>query len=209
MNWTYNPQDEFLTLKTTSIMKRILLILSIAAGLTIAGCGSENSGHSHDEEGAHSHEAEQQTHDEMDADHQHEAEENHDHAEGEEAHSRSDDETNAKYGEESETMLGLEETYDEVRKGVRLILSYNSKSSSFSGTIENTTQDALPPVRVVVQLSNGTDLGPTNPVNLDPGEDQAIQLDAAGETFDRWSTHSEMGQGDHSHGADGDHEHQN
>jgi len=38
-------------------MKRLIFILSIAAGLTITGCGSDDSGHSHGEDGDHTHEA--------------------------------------------------------------------------------------------------------------------------------------------------------
>ena len=50
-------------------MKRLLLIISIAAGLTIAGCGSDDSGHSHGEDGDHTHEspAQQSTKDDSDA----------------------------------------------------------------------------------------------------------------------------------------------
>lgn len=187
-------------------MKRLLLILLIAAGLTITGCGSDDSGHTHGED-THTHETEQHVHEDTDADHQHEAEENHDHSEGEEEHSHSGEDAHMHERETSGTMLGLKETYDEVRKGVRLTLSYNSEKSSFSGAVENTTQDALPPVSVRVELSNGTELGPTTPANLDPGESQTIELDATGETFDSWSTHFEMGSGGHTHGEDGDHEH--
>lgn len=188
-------------------MKRLLLILSIAAGLTIAGCGLDDSGHSHSEGADHSHETEQHTHDDMDADHQHEAGEDHEHHEGEEGHSHSGEDAHTHEGEESGTQLRLDETYDEVRKGVRLTLSYNSESSSFTGTVENTTQDVLPQVSAGVQLSNGTVLGPTTPVDLAAGESQSIELDAAGETFDSWSGHSEMGSSGHSHGEDDDHQH--
>lgn len=104
-------------------------------------------------------------------------------------------------------MLGPGETYEDVRKGIRLTLSYNSETSSFTGTVENTTQDALPPVSVGVELSNGTELGPTTPFDLAAGESQSIELDAAGETFDSWTAHSEMGSDGHSHGEGGDHEH--
>ena len=43
-------------------MKRLLLILSIAAGLTITGCGSDDSGHSHGEDADHSHGQETKQH---------------------------------------------------------------------------------------------------------------------------------------------------
>ncbi|WP_445664697.1 hypothetical protein [Fodinibius sp. AD559] len=188
-------------------MKRLLLILSIAAGLTITGCGSDDSEHSHGEGSDHSHETEQHAQDGVNTDHQHEAEEEPEHSENEEDHSHSGEKAHTHEGEESDMMLRLDETYDEVRKGVRLTLSYSSESSSFSGTLENSTQDALPPVSVGVELSNGTELGPTTPVDLDPGESQSIELDAAGEAFDSWSAYSEMGKDGHSHGEDGDHEH--
>ncbi len=188
-------------------MKRLLLILSITAGLIIIGCSSDDSGHNHGEGADHTHETEQHTHDDMDADHQHEAGEGHEHPEGEEGHSHSGEDAHTHEGEESAMMLGLDETYEEVRKGVRLTLSYNTETSSFTGTVENTTQDALPQVSAGVQLSNGRELGPTTPVDLAAGESQSIELDAAGETFDSWSAHSEMGSGGHSHGEDGDHQH--
>lgn len=200
-------------------MKRLLLILLIATGLTITGCGADDSEHSHGEGADHSHETEQQvSHNETDETHQHENEEEHGHPHetadstdtesgSKEEHSHSGEEAHTHEGEDSGMMLGIEETYDEVRKGVRLTLSYNSETSSFSGTVENTTQDVLPPVAVGVELSNGTELGPTAPVDLAAGESQTIELDAAGETFDSWSAHSEMGSNGHSHGENGDHEH--
>jgi hypothetical protein len=195
-------------------MKRLLLILSIATGLTIAGCSSDESGHSHGED-THTHDTEQQAAGEMDGTHQHENGEEHTHAEeeeghshsGEEVHNHEGEESHSHEGEEGNTQLGLDDTYSDLRKGVRLSLSYNSESSSFSGTVENTTEDALPQVRVSVQLSNGTVLGPTDPVDLGAGESQTINLDASGQTFDSWTALSEMGSGGHSHGEDADHEH--
>ncbi len=189
-------------------MKRLLLIFSIAAGLTIIGCGSGESDHSHGEE-THTHETEEHAHDEgTEAAHQHEGEEEHTHSEATEDHSHSGEEAHS-HEEESDPMLDLDETYEEVRKGVRLTLSYSGGTDSFTGTIENTTQDALPQVSVGVELSNGTELGPTDPVDLESGESQSVELGAAGETFDSWTAHSELGSGGHSHGEDGDHEHHN
>ncbi len=37
--------------------------------------------------------------------------------------------------EESSTELALDETYDKVRNGVRLILTYDTNSNTFNGTI--------------------------------------------------------------------------
>ncbi|MCD4729868.1 MAG: hypothetical protein K8R74_04655 [Bacteroidales bacterium] len=95
--------------------------------------------------------------------------------------------------EESGTQLGKDETYDEIRSGVRLILSYDSSSSSFIGTIENTTTSTAAQVRVEVHLSNGTELGPTTPIDMAPGEMQDVILTAVGENFETWSAHPEVG----------------
>jgi len=73
-------------------------------------------------------------------------------------------------GEESGIELALNETYNQVRNGTRLILSYDAKSNAFKGTVENTTNKTLKQVRVEVHLSNGTELVPTTPGDLGPGE---------------------------------------
>ena len=95
--------------------------------------------------------------------------------------------------EESGTAFALNETYDVVRKGARLILAYDSQSNSFIGTVENTTGDTLTQVRVEVHLSNGTELGPTTPVNLTPGEKVDVTLPATNQAFDGWTPHAEVG----------------
>ena len=74
-------------------------------------------------------------------------------------------------GEESGTRLTLDQTYDAVRNGARLILRYDAKANAFVGTVQNTTEGTLPMVRVEVHLSNGTELGPTKPEDLAPGAD--------------------------------------
>lgn len=192
-------------------MKRLLFILLIAAGLTISGCGSDDAGHSHGED-THTHN-EQATQHSSDEGHEHPHDSTattgpaHTHADSEGGHSHAGEDAHSHEGEDSGAMLELNETYDEVRKGVRLTLSYDSDTKSFSGTVENTTRETLPQVSVGVELSNGAELGPTTPVDLEAGESQPVELDAAGETFERWSAHSKMGSGGHSHGEDADHEH--
>ena len=64
--------------------------------------------------------------------------------------------------------LAPDETFDAVRGGARLILNYDAAGNSFVGTVENTTGNALTNVRIEVHLSNGTELGPTTPVDLAP-----------------------------------------
>jgi hypothetical protein len=46
-------------------------------------------------------------------------------------------------GEESRTKLSHDETYDTVRNGARLILSYDADINTFIGTVENTTNKTL------------------------------------------------------------------
>jgi len=101
----------------------------------------------------------------------------------------------SEHGEESGTELALNETYDEVRNGVRLLLAYDAQSNSFNGTVENTTDDTLKQVRVEVHLSNGIELGPTTPADLAPGEKRDITLPATNEAFDGWTTHAEVDTG--------------
>ena len=101
-------------------------------------------------------------------------------------------------GEEAGRAYALDETYDEVRGGARLILTYDTTNNTFSGTVENTTDDVLQSVRVEVHLSNGVELGPTTPIDLAPGEQADVMMDAANMVFDSWSTHVEVRLGEHS-----------
>ncbi len=106
-------------------------------------------------------------------------------------------------GEESGTELPLTESYDTVRNGARLTLTYDAQSNSFKGRVENTTNDTLRQVRVEVHLSNGRELGPTTPADLAPGEGREVELMAASTDFDGWTAHPEVGSGEHA----GDEEH--
>ena len=100
-------------------------------------------------------------------------------------------------GEEgSANMLSPDETFDAVRDGARLILSYDAASNLFEGTVENTTNGVLDRVRIEVHLSNGTELGPTPPIALAPGEVLAIILQSTPDSFDGWIAHAEVGGGE-------------
>ena len=107
--------------------------------------------------------------------------------------------------EKSGTELALNESYDHVRNGAHLILSYNSQTNSFVGTVCNTVENTLKQVRVEVHLSNGIELGPTTPANLDPGECIDVTLVATSIGFDGWSAHPEVGEsgsGEHGNGEE-------
>ena len=95
-------------------------------------------------------------------------------------------------GEESGAQFALSETFDSIRAGARLVLSYDSTANAFTGTVENTTEDTLRRVRVEVHLSNGIELGPTTPVDLAPGETVDINLPASSQPFTSWSAHPEV-----------------
>ena len=91
--------------------------------------------------------------------------------------------------------LALQETFDTVRSGARLVLNYDAPSNSFKGTVENTTNGILDRVRVEVHLSNGTELGPTTPTDMAPREVIEINLPAMPASFTGWTAHAEVGGG--------------
>lgn len=113
-------------------------------------------------------------------------------------------------GEESGTRLAVSDTYDNTRNGVRLILNYESTSSSFIGTVENVTEKRIKSVRVEVHLSNGIELGPTKPIDLASGQKENVKLSTEEQTFNWWKAHPEAGEGEHSgedeHESKGEHE---
>ena len=108
----------------------------------------------------------------------------------------SEDGTIQKNEEESSTELGLDESYDAVRNGARLSLTYDMQNNSFIGFVENTTDNILKQVRVEVHLSNGVELGPTTPADLNPGESIEVSLSAKDKDFDGWIAHPEVGESD-------------
>ena len=113
--------------------------------------------------------------------------------------------------EEPDVRLALTDTFDTVRKGVRLILAYDKTSSSFVGTVENVSSEEVHAVRVEVHLSNAVELGPTSPEDLVPGDSLNVNLSAAGQSFTWWKAHAETsgagGEGGEEHGHDDDSEH--
>ena len=118
-------------------------------------------------------------------------------------------------GEESGTQYMLDETYDEVRRGAQLVLKYEPEKEAFMGTVANTTKKTLSKVRVEVHLSNGVELGPTTPKDLEPNEKMDVMLAASGQKFKSWGAHPEVGgsgsgehgggHGEGEHASDGEH----
>ena len=98
--------------------------------------------------------------------------------------------------EASGASLAPDETFDAVRGGARLILNYDAAGNAFTGTVENTTGSVLSNVRIEVHLSNGTELGPTTPVDMAPGEALPVNLPATQASFTGWIAHAEVGGGE-------------
>jgi hypothetical protein len=119
--------------------------------------------------------------------------------EGERIHGEEGTHTHGEEWEESEEKLALTDTYDQVRHGVRLVLAYHNASSSFVGSVENTTDKTIKAVRVEVHLSTGVELGPTERMDLAPGEKAGVKLEAKGHVFEWWKAHPEAGSGEQGH----------
>ena len=103
-------------------------------------------------------------------------------------------ESGASSGEEgSGAMLAPDQTFDAVRGGARLVMNYDAASNAFIGTVENTTSNVLTRVRIEVHLSNGTELGPTTPVDMAPGEVAMVVLPSTQTPFTGWVAHAEVG----------------
>ena len=92
-----------------------------------------------------------------------------------------------------------------VQSGARLVMNYDANSNSFKGTVENTTNGTLTRVRIEIHLSNGTELGPTTPIDMAPGQKVAIELQSTAAPFTGWVAHAEVGggEGGGEHGAAG------
>ena len=119
------------------------------------------------------------------------------HGPGGEGGSESGGESGSSGSEEgSGATLAKDEIFDAIRGGARLVMGYDAASNSFNGIVENTTNSTLSNVRIEVHLSNGTELGPTTPVDMAPGEMYAINMPATQEAFTGWIAHAEVGGGE-------------
>lgn len=110
-------------------------------------------------------------------------------------------------GEEDGTQFSKTDVYDVVKNGAHLILSFDAANNSFTGTVENVSQETIKKVRVEVHLSNGIELGPTKPKDLKPGERISVEINATEKAFETWSTHAEVGSSEEGHNGEGEGEH--
>lgn len=147
-------------------LRKTLAAIAVILAAVITGC-SNNSGTS-ENQGSNGVTASRDEHSDGEGRGEHGRGE-HD-REGRGEHDRDGDNHHGEEGEESGTELALTESYDKVRNGAQLILAYDAydaESNSFKGTVENTTKKTLERVRVEVHLSNGKELGPTTPADLE------------------------------------------
>lgn len=91
---------------------------------------------------------------------------------------------NSKKGE----ALNINDTYNEVTKGIRLVLAYHYKNSTFVGSIQNITDEIINSIYVKVVLSNGVEFGTKELFVLEPGEKTDIAIAAIGQPFNWWMT---------------------
>ena len=105
----------------------------------------------------------------------------------------SGEKSNVEEGEEDGTQIEINETFEGVRNGVKMILAYDADKDAFIGTVENITEGVISQVRVEVHFSNSVELGPTPKADLAAGETRKISLSAEGNSFKTWSTHAESG----------------
>lgn len=110
-------------------------------------------------------------------------------------------------GEEDGTQFSKTDVYDVVKKGVHLVLAYDAENNVFKGTVANMTEEVIESVRVEVHLSNGVELGPTTPFNMQPGTMADVMLKGSEKDFETWSTHTEVGGSEHGGEKDGEGEH--
>ena len=87
--------------------------------------------------------------------------------------------------------------------GARLVLEFDPRTQVFVGSVTNATARTLPQVRVEVHLDNGTELGPTNRIDVAPGQTVPVELGAFGNAFSSWVSHPEAGV-ERGHGVSGE-----
>ncbi len=100
---------------------------------------------------------------------------------------------NCNESEEAGGQLTQSQTFDQVRAGVHLVLSYDASLQGFVGMVHNTTSATIDQVRVEVHLSNGMELGPSPDISLAANETAPVTLPATGEVFVTWVAHAEVG----------------
>ena len=93
--------------------------------------------------------------------------------------------------------------YEDDWNGMQIGISYITDHDVFYGVVHNVSDESLLSVRVRVRLSDGIELGPTEPMHLAPDQHEGFGLKVMDEAFDSWNVHVEVGQ----RGSEADSEH--
>jgi len=95
-------------------------------------------------------------------------------------------------GEESGIYIARTETWDQTRRGARLVLKFDAERNAFVGTVENTTNATVCAVRVEVHLDTPMELGPTPRTDVEAGGKIDVELSTEGNSFQTWTAHPEV-----------------
>ncbi|MEX2610927.1 MAG: hypothetical protein WEA24_13340 [Gemmatimonadota bacterium] len=88
------------------------------------------------------------------------------------------------------TFIPVTDTWDSVRDGLHVVLSYDEGLDAFKGMITNNTSGTLCRAQVSVQLENGPDLGPSAPVDLNAGAARPVEIRVDGEPVEFFAANS-------------------
>jgi hypothetical protein len=112
--------------------------------------------------------------------------------EGEGEHGDEGHDEGGEEGEESGEYIGKADTWDQTRRGARLVLSFDAAANAFVGRVENTTERTLCAVRVEVHVAGGVELGPTERTDVPAGGTTTVRLPSEGQSFESWTAHPEV-----------------
>ena len=70
----------------------------------------------------------------------------------------------------SRTFLASPDLFDASKKNVRLVLQYKPAEKGFKGYMENTTNETIKKVSVVIYIEGKAQIGPLSPTDLYPNE---------------------------------------
>ena len=180
-----------------SARSRIPFALAIAISLVVAGCSADSSSGDDTAAGSSPESASDATDTENEdayepAPGEGDAGAREDHARSEGGDEHREGVEHDGEGEESGVYIDTRETWDAVRRGVRLVLKFYPDRGVFFGSVENTTKAMVCAVRAEVHLDSGIELGPTEATDLEAGQQLEVVLPTEDAAFETWTAHPEI-----------------
>jgi hypothetical protein len=80
----------------------------------------------------------------------------------------------------------------QVQAGVHIQLKYDPDADAFVGVARNATLRPILGLEITVELDDGTIIGPSDPIDMQPGRPHPINLPADGAEFTTWSAQVTM-----------------